>query len=222
MKKLIVLVSIFLILFSINLTKEIKEVFVEKIDFNFDSDDERAFTFLYTKKIDSILVSSRNNSLLLILNKEANNYNNLISRFNINNLNILTYQDIDNIDIKYNSKIKLNNNYYFDNIKYLLEGNILKIIYGDTNFCIHLNISSSINDVSTCNFIYFDSLNQSSKLKINSNTNIIFYHSSNPLPTHILNDIYKEWIDVYSIKEEEFTILKLVKDDYKVIVVPDT
>lgn len=219
MKKVIFLLLILIFGTSINLKFFIKEVSVEKIDLKLN-EEEIAIIFINDQNNHLFMIREKAQTLLLILNYQNINLKELLNKFNTHHLTIIALKDID-INIDYDQKIILKDYYHFNNIEFKLNNNIIDIEYEDNNFCIYIDRVNDKSDFSDCNFIYFYSIHNIYYDDINDDTEIVFYHARRPLPTFLFEEIYKKWINSYTIRDDEFIILKLTEDYYNIIVIPN-
>ncbi len=216
LKKGVILLILLLLGLTITFPK-VNPVSVEKIDLKLIN-DELAIIFITDKQVNLFLVKINDHDLLLVLDYDNNNLQKILNKFNVNEPIILTLNDR-SLDIKYKEKITLEDYYYFNEISFKLKNNILMINYEENNFCIYVdrvNIKSNFID---CNFIYFYSIHNLFYSDINDDTDIVFYHYKKPLPTFLLEEIYKKWINTYTIRYDEFTIMKLNEEYYNIIVI---
>lgn len=165
--------------------------------------NEIAITFIDK----NILVTNNENTLILL-----NNTSNIVERFG--NINVINVNNID-INFKYN-KIYDKSDILIDNISYEINKEYIKIKYNKYSFLINLNNNGLIES----NFIYLYNNNNLKDIIISEYTDLIFVDEKINIPTSLIEDVYSKWIDIYRLKEREFTVLKINNEDFKVTVIP--
>ena len=144
---------------------------------------------------DNIMVSNTTNTLLLL-----NNTDNRVEKFS--DLNVI---NINNIPMNFNYKNTyiIKNTSMIDNILYKLEQN--------------LNISNTYG----CNFLYLFNTKDIDIIETDEDIDIIFFNEKLQIPTYFLEDIYSKWIDIYKLNETDIVVLKIIEDDYQILVIPN-
>lgn len=165
--------------------------------------NEIAITFIDK----NILVTNNENTLILL-----NNTSNIVERFG--NINVINVNNID-INFKYN-KIYDKSDILIDNISYEINKEYIIIKYNKYSFLINLNNNGLIES----NFIYLYNNNNLKDIIISEYTDLIFVDEKINIPTSLIEDVYSKWIDIYRLKEREFTVLKINNEDFKVTVIP--
>jgi hypothetical protein len=192
---------------------------VEKINLKL-TEDETAIVFITDKYNDLFLITNNTHSLLLLLNYKGTDLKSILNKFSIKDVVTLTIEDI-HLNNEYGKIVVLKNEYTYGEVEYKLDKNLIKISYEDMDFCIYVDRGEKRTNFMACNFIYFYNVNNIGYFDINERTEIIFYHNRRPLSTYLVEDIYQKWINTYTIRDGEYTIIKLNDDYYNIIVVPN-
>ena len=203
MKKIIlfITVSLLYILFN-NITV------YGKINLNLKK-NEIAIIFIQ----DNIMVSNTTNTLLLL-----NNIDNRVEKFS--DLNVININNIPMI-FNYKNTYIIKNTSMIDNILYKLEQNLIKIKSNDYTFCIYNNVNSNISNTYGCNFLYLFNTKDIDIIETDEDIDIIFFNEKLQIPTYFLEDIYSKWIDIYKLNETDIVVLKIIEDDYQILVIPN-
>ena len=159
------------------------------------------------------MVSNTTNTLLLL-----NNIDNRVEKFS--DLNVI---NINNIPMNFNYKNTyiIKNTGMIDNILYKLEQNLIKIKSKDYTFCIYNNVNSNISNTYGCNFLYLFNTKDIDIIETDEDIDIIFFNEKLQIPTYFLEDIYSKWIDIYKLNETDIVVLKIIEDDYQILVIPN-
>ncbi len=194
MKKIILIVLLFVINISIFKLSE-KTVSLEKIDFNLEY-NELGIVFLNLETSDSLLLSLNDINILYLINYQ----NSLQLKEEITKMKL----DIDfivmneNYDIPFNVPKKIvNDSLNLNNITFNND-NYKSINYNNQSLCINNT---------NCDYTYFTK----PEIKVNDNQ-LLFFNSDLKLP----DNLYKEWVDIYKINPNVYTVLK-INNTYKVI-----
>lgn len=113
------------------------------------------------------------------------------------------------VDISYNKKYLLNKNQIIDNIEY--KNQILTISINNQKFCLYKHSSSTVS----CNFVYIEDNNKDIFIKLNDKIDILFFHLQKHLSNLFIEEIYSNWLDTYSLTDNNYTILTL-QDTYAI------
>lgn len=113
------------------------------------------------------------------------------------------------VDISYNKKYLLNNNQIIDNIEY--QNQILTININNQKFCLYKHSSSTVS----CNFVYIEDNNKDIFIKLNDKIDILFFHLQKHFSNLFIEEIYSNWLDTYSLTDNNYTILTL-QDTYAI------
>ncbi len=190
--------KIFIILLVITielcfLTNYYQPVFIEKIDLKL-KDDELAIIFLKQ----AILIKNNKNNILLNINfKDINKIKKNLDDFNIKQIdNLINIDELESITI--------------NDINILNENNNVKINYLYNSFCIYR--TENID----CNYIYL--LNPNKNISFNKEPTLILYEK---LDEEFLEIMYDKWIDTYYLEENYYNILKINKENYNIINIPN-
>ena len=170
-----------------------KDVFSEKIDLNLNN--EVGIIIYNNEKINFILEINENINNLILLSYDES-FSNIKNVFNVNKINNLIS------DNKYINS----DNFYNLNDEYILN-------IHDYNFCIINGKNYSLND---CTFIYFNYI--PNNIKFNDSNKAIFY--SNLVSDDFKEMIYTKWLDIYELNKQNYTVLKIKKDNYNIINIP--
>lgn len=215
MKKIIFILFLLLLYFFL-INRKLTTVFIEKIDLNL-ADDELAVIFLSSDSYKTILLKDKDETSLLVLDisnskKLEKNINKFIDE-RIDYL-FLNTKEI-SLDINYSVKDVLNNEINVDNFTIRKNTNIIEINNYKYNLCIY-NVGSN-NDVSNCDFIYF--INMDYQINMSENLKAVFYEKK--VASKFKENTYIKWIDNYELSSDTYNILKLSKDSYDVITIPN-
>ncbi len=191
MKQFFILVFLlFIVLMNINAYA----FSAKKIDLKTNK-DETDIIFLKLKGSTSLLISETTQSKLFFINYKDNRGVN--ETLNILGLNPKMYF--------------LNKHNGYKNIK-VVNDNFIKLAINNYNICIVRNIQ----EVNSCDFIYLLSLNE--EFKVNDNTMAVFYDEN--IKDDYLIQLNESWIDSHIVSIDSFTILKLGKEEYNILVIP--
>lgn len=113
------------------------------------------------------------------------------------------------VDISYNKKYLLNKNQIIDNIEY--QNQILTISINNQKFCLYKRSSSTVS----CNFVYIEDNNKDIFIKLNDKIDVLFFHLQKHFSNLFIEEIYSNWLDTYSLTDNNYTILTL-QDTYAI------
>lgn len=113
------------------------------------------------------------------------------------------------VDISYNKKYLLNKNQIIDNIEY--KNQILTISINNQKFCLYKRSSSTVS----CNFVYIEDNNKDIFIKLNEKIDVLFFHHQKHFSNLFIEEIYSNWLDTYSLTDNNYTILTL-QDTYAI------
>lgn len=113
------------------------------------------------------------------------------------------------VDISYNKKYLLNKNQIIDNIEY--QNQILTININNQKFCLYKRSSSTVS----CNFVYIEDNNKDIFIKLNEKIDVLFFHHQKHFSNLFIEEIYSNWLDTYSLTDNNYTILTL-QDTYAI------
>jgi len=206
MRRIFILLFLCLLYITFNISITYSK---EYIDLNL-KEDEIAITFIE----DNILVSGGTD--LFIGLKENNK---LVTKFS-SDIDVLNINNV-KIDFRYKKQYYLEDFFELDNIKYSGNSNLIKIKKDDYLFCIYNNPSDSSINIHGCNFLYLFNTENIKSITTDENIDIIFFNEDAKIPTYFIEDIYSKWIDIYKLKESEFVSIKILKEDYQILVIPN-
>lgn len=182
--------------------------------------------FSYKTKISSAKLNlevKQNELILIFFNEKSNEYlyvktkdENILLPINLLNDNIpyktLNKLGIDNINIKEYKKNLENKNIIkkINNFKIEFNQNKKEIKNNDFNFCIYEN-----SNLSDCKYVYF----KQRTIVENDNLELALY--SDEINENFEKELLEKWIDTYKIKKEDIIVVKLSKEDYNVLKVPE-
>lgn len=113
------------------------------------------------------------------------------------------------VDISYNKKYLLNKNQIIDNIEY--QNQTLTININNQKFCLYKHSSSTVS----CNFVYIEDNNKDIFIKLNDKIDVLFFHLQKHFSNLFIEEIYSNWLDTYSLTDNNYTILTL-QDTYAI------
>lgn len=192
MKKIIVLIIMLMIVL---VHTDIDASTAKKIDLK-TKEDEVNIVFLKLRNSTSLLIDEIDHSKLFFLKYE-------------NNKGVGKALDI------FSAEPEIfwmkNSSGYIDNL-YIQKSKYILIKINDYNLC----IVEDEKEAKDCDFIYLLSLNE--VFTVDKKTTAVFYDEN--IPDDYLSEINESWIESHIVSLESFTILKLNKEEYTILVVP--
>ncbi len=216
MKK-VIFILILLFIYFIMINKKLETAFIEKIDLNL-LDDEVAVIFLSSDNYKTVLLRDNDATSLLVL--DFKNSKNLIKNLNkfidkkLDNLFLIEQNKI-NLDIDYDIKDTLKESVNMGKYQIKKQDNIIEIKNNKYNLCLY-NTGTN-NDINNCDFIYF--INMDFQLNMSENLRAVFYEKN--IASKFKENTYIKWIDNYELSSDTYNILKLSKNSYDVITLPN-
>lgn len=215
MKKIILIITLFLFcILVINI--KIKTAFIEKIDLNLD-DSELAVIFLSSEEYKAVLIKNNLSTSLIVLDyKENKTFNDDLNKFVENKLDFVFLNKPDiKLNIDYSIKDILSNSIKTESYSILKNQNIIMINNDNYNICLYdIGVNNLVN---SCDFIYF--LNMDYQVSLGEDVKAIFYE--NKIANKFKENSYIKWIDNYELSNDIYNILKISKDSYDVITIPN-
>lgn len=215
MKKIILIITLFLFcILVINI--KIKTAFIEKIDLNLD-DSELAVIFLSSEEYKAVLIKNNLSTSLIVLDyKENKTFNDDLNKFVENKLDFVFLNKPDiKLNIDYSIKDILSNSIKTESYSILKNQNIIMINNDNYNICLYdIGVNNLVN---SCDFIYF--LNMDYQVSLGEDVKAIFYE--NKIANKFKENSYIKWIDNYELNNDIYNILKISKDSYDVITIPN-
>ncbi len=215
MKKIILIITLFLFcILVINI--KIKTAFIEKIDLNLD-DSELAVIFLSSEEYKAVLIKNNLSTSLIVLDyKENKTFNDDLNKFVENKLDFVFLNNPDiKLNIDYSIKDILSNSIKTESYSILKNQNIIMINNDNYNICLYdIGVNNLVN---SCDFIYF--LNMDYQVSLSEDVKAIFYE--NKIASKFKENSYIKWIDNYELNNDIYNILKVSKDSYDVITIPN-
>lgn len=215
MKKITLIITLFLFcILVINI--KIKTAFIEKIDLNLD-DSELAVIFLSSEEYKAVLIKNNlSTSLIVIDYKENKTFNDDLNKFVENKLDFVFLNNPDiKLNIDYSIKDILSNSIKTESYSILKNQNIIMINNDNYNICLYdIGVNNLVN---SCDFIYF--LNMDYQVSLSEDVKAIFYE--NKIASKFKENSYIKWIDNYELSSDIYNILKISKDSYDVITIPN-
>lgn len=215
MKKIILIITLFLFcILVINI--KIKTAFIEKIDLNLD-DSELAVIFLSSEEYKAVLIKNNLSTSLIVLDyKENKAFNDDLNKFVENKLDFVFLNNPDiKLNIDYSIKDILSNSIKTESYSILKNQNIIMINNDNYNICLYdIGVNNLVN---SCDFIYF--LNMDYQVSLSEDVKAIFYE--NKIASKFKENSYIKWIDNYELSNDIYNILKISKDSYDVITIPN-
>lgn len=199
------------------INKKLETAFIEKIDLNL-LDDEVAIIFLSSDNYKTILLHDNDTTSLLVLDfKDSKNLVKNLNKFidkKLNNLFLVDQSKI-NLDMDYDIKDILKDSVNMGKYQIKKQDNIIEIKNSKYNLCLY-NTGVN-NDIDSCDFIYF--INMDFQLNMSDNLKAVFYEKN--IASKFKENTYIKWIDNYELSSDTYNILKLSKDSYDVITLPN-
>lgn len=215
MKKIILIIILFLFcILVINI--KIKTAFIEKIDLNLD-DSELAVIFLSSEEYKAVLIKNNLSTSLIVLDyKENKTFNDDLNKFVENKLDFVFLNNPDiKLNIDYSIKDILSNSIKTESYSILKNQNIIMVNNDNYNICLYdIGVNNLVN---SCDFIYF--LNMDYQVSLSEDVKAIFYE--NKIASKFKENSYIKWIDNYELSNDIYNILKISKDSYDVITIPN-
>ena len=215
MKKIILIIILFLFcILVINI--KIKTAFIEKIDLNLD-DSELAVIFLSSEEYKAVLIKNNLSTSLIVLDyKENKAFNDDLNKFVENKLDFVFLNNPDiKLNIDYSIKDILSNSIKTESYSILKNQNIIMVNNDNYNICLYdIGVNNLVN---SCDFIYF--LNMDYQVSLSEDVKAIFYE--NKIASKFKENSYIKWIDNYELSSDIYNILKISKDSYDVITIPN-
>lgn len=209
--KRVFIIAFLLLFYSLIVNQKIRSAFAENINLNL-SDDE----------IGVIFISKNDSTYLYIKDKEYNNVVLLDDNYKDieKTIKLFGAKRIDNLISKNDVKGSYTNRYDFNNtnlnnIKIKEEDNIIDIKIYDYHLCIYNN-SGVNNNINACTFTYFKSANED--ININDSNKVVIFNENEE--EKFQEKIYTKWIDTYTLDDDNYTVIKLKKDNYNIINIP--
>lgn len=215
MKKIILIITLFsFCILVINI--KIKTAFIEKIDLNLN-DSELAVIFLSSEEYKAVLIKNNLSTSLIVLDYNENKkFNDDLNKFVENKLDFVFLNNPDiKLNIDYSIKDILSNSIKTESYSILKNQNIIMVNNDNYNICLYdIGVNNLVN---SCDFIYF--LNMDYQVNLNEDIKAIFYE--NKIASKFKENSYIKWIDNYELSNDIYNILKLSKDKYDVITIPN-
>lgn len=215
MKKIILIITLFsFCILVINI--KIKTAFIEKIDLNLN-DSELAVIFLSSEEYKAVLIKNNLSISLIVLDyKENKTFNDDLNKFVENKLDFVFLNKPDiKLNIDYSIKDILSNSIKTESYSILKNQNIIMINNDNYNICLYdIGVNNLVN---SCDFIYF--LNMDYQVSLGEDVKAIFYE--NKIASKFKENSYIKWIDNYELSNDIYNILKISKDSYDVITIPN-
>lgn len=206
--KRIFIIIILIIIYVFIIKIKTKDVFLSKVDLNLRENEVAIVLYNDDMSTYFYIVDNGINNLFLFEPLKDKKVNEFLSAFHISKLdNLFSYSES-----KLNSinKFSLYDKNKINNIEYYN----FKIKIFDYTFCTYQeNINNNIDD---CTFIYFNAIDKSINLS-NSNKVVIYKDS---MPDNFKEMLYTKWIDIYELSSENYTVIKIVEDNYNIINIP--
>lgn len=215
MKKIILIITLFLFCILV-IDIKIKTAFIEKIDLNLD-DSELAVIFLSSEEYKAVLIKNNLSTSLIVLDyKENKTFNDDLNKFVENKLDFVFLNNPDiKLNIDYSIKDILSNSIKTESYSILKNQNIIMINNDNYNICLYdIGVNNLVN---SCDFIYF--LNMDYQVSLSEDVKAIFYE--NKIASKFKENSYIKWIDNYELSNDIYNILKISKDSYDVITIPN-
>ncbi len=215
MKKIIFILFLLLLYFFL-INQKLAMTFIEKIDLNL-ADDELAVIFLTSNEYKTILLKDKTETSLIVLDiSSSKKLEKNINKFIDERIDYLFLNNKEiSLDINYSVKDVLNIETNMDNFTIRKNSNIIEINNHKYNLCIY-DVGNN-NNVSNCDFIYF--MNMDYQINMSENLKAVFYEKK--IASKFKENTYIKWIDNYELSSDNYNILKLSKDSYDVITIPN-
>lgn len=199
MKKIIVI--FILMIFSLGMYKYKVSLSSSKININV-KEDEIALLLFKEQNNEYLYIKTKNEDILLPLMVYNDNIPyKILNKLGIREININEYKT----NVVENNIIK-----NIDNFKINFSENKKEIKNNDFSFCIYEN-----GNIPDCKYIYF--LNET-EIE-NESLELALY--SDKIDEKFEKNLLEKWIDTYKISSNDITIIKLRKNDYNVLKVPE-
>lgn len=198
--KRVFIIAFLLLFYSLIINQKIKSAFAESIDLNL-IEDEIGVIFIHNDTSDYLYIKDNNYNNVILLDDNSKDMEKIVKIFG--------GKKIDNLI--YNKNI---NNTNLNNINISKNNNIIKIKIYDYYLCIY--DSGVNNDISGCTFTYFRDSNED--ININDNNKVVIFEENEE--ENFQEKLYTKWIDTYTLDDDNYTIIKIRKDNYNIINIP--
>ncbi|MBE6153469.1 MAG: hypothetical protein E7166_04525 [Firmicutes bacterium] len=185
-----------------------------------------------TIEVNKFDVSLKNNEILInfIINDYINGL--YIQNNDINTLVILDYKndiknlekalksyDINTIDKLYTVFPTIVEIFGIKSEYYKTDNNLIMFNFYNNNFCVYIEDYQTKPDLNLCKFLYMFKFKTGILNDLIGNPEIIFQTEHNPLPVKTQELIYENWTELYTINNDEYTILKVTKENFDVLMI---
>lgn len=198
--KRVFIIAFLLLFYSLILNQKIKSAFAESIDLNL-TEDEIGIIFINNNDNDYLYIKDNEYNNIILLDERYKNIDSIIKLFGGKKVDKLLY----NKDI---------NNNNLNNININKDNNIIKIKIYDYYLCVY--DEGINNNIDGCTFTYFRFSNED--IKINDNNKVVIFNEDEE--EKFQEKIYTKWIDIYTLNDDNYTVIKVKKDNYNIINIP--
>lgn len=208
--KRVFIIAFLLLFYSLIVNQKIKSAFAESIDLNL-SDDEIGIIFIHNSESNYLYVKDHEYNNVILFDENYKDVEKTIKLFGAHK--------IDNLVTDKDTKLNYTNKYSFDNtninnISIKKEDNITNIKIYDYHLCIY---NDGLNhNIEGCTFTYFLKANED--IKINDSNKVVIFDEDEE--EQFQEKIYTKWIDTYTLDDDNYTIIKIKKDNYNIINIP--
>lgn len=172
--------------------------------------DEILINFIFNEDINALYIQNNEADFLIILDYKIEEKD--IEKNLKNN-------GINKIDKLYTTTPVILNLFGVKSEYYKTENNLIKLNYYNNNFCIYLEEYQSEPNLKSCKFLYMVKFKKGILKNLIGNPEVIFQNENNPLPIKTQELIYDNWTELYTINNNEYTILKISKDSFDTLVI---
>lgn len=213
MKKYLILIFVFL--FSIHfIMMSVKGEMLKKINMNLE-ENQMAITFLNSESMKALLVSSKEEAFLVLLEKIGNlDLKKELALFNYDEIDTLVVTEKIPLleEDKYHFQM-LQEEYEVSNIKVKTNSEKTIINYFNHQFCV---ATKKDQDLSDCNYVYLLDSNLSEELS--EDIKVVIYDIGIKEETILKN--YNNWIDTIKLSDENFVSFLFTPNTYETVRIP--
>ena len=208
MKYKLLIISAIIISFTLFIKISAKEDKTIKINLE---ENEMTIIFVLEKELNAIYFQSLYENKFIVLDYEHNE--NQIEKYLIKN-------GLNKFSKLYTTTPVLINLFNKPSEQIHASNNLIKLKVNNKNFCIYIEEYQNQPNLKECNFLYVKEYRKSLLNNLIGNPGVIFQNENKPLPISIQEKIYDDWTELYTINNNEYTILKITQDGFDVIIIP--
>lgn len=202
-------IIVIVISFTLLLKISAKESNAVKINLN---KDETAIIFILEENLNALYINSQdylNELIILDYKHDEKQIEKYLSKHYMNKFDKLYTTTPVLIELFNKTSEQINPN-----------NNLIKLKINNKNFCIYIEEYQNKPNLKQCNFLYIKEYKKSLLNNLIGNPGVIFQNENEPLPIHIQEKIYDDWTELYTINNNEYTILKITNNSFDIMIIP--